>query len=70
MLKQQRKELLDILGKKVKYEVAVPDLLNYSLRLIDLEGEEAYLRDLDRSVRTVTHRTEFIGTGEFRRHDT
>ena len=70
MPKQQRKELVNIFGEKVKYEVAVPDLLSYSLSLMDIEREEAYLRDLDRSLRTVTYRTEFIGTGEFRRHDT
>jgi hypothetical protein len=63
-------EVMDILGKQVRYGAAVPDLANYSLCVMDLKNERSYLRDLDRFLRTVTDRTESVGTADFIRHET
>jgi hypothetical protein len=36
-------EVMDILGKQVRYGAAVPDLANYSLCAMDLKNERSYL---------------------------
>jgi hypothetical protein len=43
MPEQPRMEVMDILGKQVRYGAAVPDLANYSLCAMDLKNERSYL---------------------------
>ena len=68
MPREQRAQVMSVLGDSVRYLAVVPALQEYSLRTIDPSEEALYLRDFDRSIRTMTFRTTYLGTSDFVRH--